>query len=166
MAARLRVRPVHDVAGAPRTSAPPPRPSDPELLDAYSEAVMAVVERVGPAVASVSVAARRQGGPPAGAGSGVLFTPDGYLLTNAHVVRGAKRVGVSLTDGSTLEASVVGADEPTDLAVIAVDGSRLPYADLGSSATLRVGQLVVAIGKIGRASCRERVWMSVGAVAG
>src|SRR2546421_1300791 len=146
MAARLRVRPVHDVAGAPRTSAPPPRPSDPELLDAYSEAVMAVVERVGPAVASVSVAARREGGPPAGAGSGVLFTPDGYLLTNAHVVRGAKRVGVSLTDGSTLEASVVGADEPTDLAVIAVDGSRLPYAELGSSAKLRVGQLVVAIG--------------------
>src|SRR5207247_732601 len=76
----------------------------------------------------------------------VLFTPDGYLLTNAHVVRGAKRVGVSLTDGSTLEASVVGADEPADLAVIAVDGGRLPYAELGSSAALRVGQLVVAIG--------------------
>src|SRR6266516_2472208 len=121
MAARLRVRPVHDVAGAPRTSAPPPRPSDPELLDAYSEAVMAVVERVGPAVASVSVAARREGAPPAG-------------------------VGVSLTDGSTLAASVVGADEPTDLAVLAVDGSRLPYAELGSSGGLRVGQLVVAIG--------------------
>ena len=146
MAARPRLRPVNDVPGAPRTSAALPRPSDPELLDAYSEAVMAVVERVGPAVASVSVAARRQGGPPAGAGSGVLFTPDGYLLTNAHVVRGAKRVGVSLTDGSTLEASVVGADEPTDLAVLAVDGSRLPYAELGSSGALRVGQLVVAIG--------------------
>src|SRR5438876_770316 len=94
MAARPRLRPVNDVPGAPRTSAALPRPSDPELLDAYSEAVMAVVERVGPAVASVSVAARRQGGPPAGAGSGVLFTPDGHLLTNAHVVRGAKRVGV------------------------------------------------------------------------
>src|SRR2546427_1960002 len=146
MAARPRLRRVNDVPGAARTSAPPPPAGDRELLDAYSEAVIAVVERVGPAVASVSVAARREGGTPAGAGSGVLFTPDGYLLTNAHVVRGAKRVGVSLTDGSTLEASVVGADEPTDLAVIAVDGSRLPYAELGSSAKLRLGQLVVAIG--------------------
>src|SRR6058998_1891350 len=146
MAVRPRLRRVNDVPGAPRTSAPPPPAGDRELLDAYSEAVIAVVERVGPAVASVSVAARREGGLPAGSGSGVLFTPDGYLLTNAHVVRGAKRVGVSLTDGSTLEASVVGADEPADLAVIAVDGSRLPYAELGSSANLRVGQLVVAIG--------------------
>src|SRR2546425_6038144 len=146
MAARPRLRRVNDAPGAPRTSAPPPPAGDRELVDASSEAVIAVVERVGPAVASVAVEARGEGGPPAGAGSGVLFTPDGYLLTNAHVVRGAKRVGVSLTDGSTLEASVVGADEPTDLAVIAVDGSRLPYAELGSSAKLRVGQLVVAIG--------------------
>src|SRR5438876_341637 len=162
MAARPRLRRVNDVPGAPRTSAPPPPAGDRELLDAYSEAVIAVVERVGPAVASVSVAARREGGLPAGAGSGVLFTPDGYLLTNAHVVRGAKRVGVSLTDGSTLEASVVGADEPTDLAVIAVDGSRLPYAELGSSAKLRVGQLVVAIGNpLGFSST-----VSAGVVAG
>src|SRR5438094_1708003 len=146
MAARPRLGRVNDVPGAPRPSVPPPRPADPELLDAYSEAVIGVVERVGPAVASVSVAARREGGPGAGSGSGVLFTPDGYLLTNAHVVRGAKRVGVSLTDGSTLEASVVGADEPADLAVIAVDGGRLPYAERGSSAALRVGQLVIAIG--------------------
>ncbi len=109
MAARPRLRRVNDVPGAPRTSAPPPPAGDRELLDAYSEAVIAVVERVGPAVASVSVAARREGDLPAGAGSGVLFTPDGYP-------------------------------------VIAVDGSRLPYAELGSSAKLRVGQLVVAIG--------------------
>src|SRR5205809_7792743 len=115
MAARLRVRPVHDVAGAPRTSAPPPRPSDPELLDAYSEAVIGVVERVGPAVASVSVAARREGDPGAGSGSRVLFTPAGYLLTSAHLLRGAKRVRVSLTDGSTLEASDVAAAEPAPL---------------------------------------------------
>ncbi|HUE29502.1 MAG TPA: trypsin-like peptidase domain-containing protein [Verrucomicrobiae bacterium] len=146
MASRPRLRRVNGPPGASPTSVPAPEPSDRELLDAYSEAVIAVVERVGPAVASVSVAARREGSLRGGGGSGVLFTPDGYLLTNAHVVRGAKRVGVSLTDGSTLEASLVGADEPTDLAVIAVDGSRLPYVDLGSSAALRVGQLVVAIG--------------------
>src|SRR5882724_9546643 len=146
MASPPRLRPVNGPPGAPRTSVPTPRPPDREPLDAYSEAVIAVVERVGPAVASVSVAARREGGPHGGSGSGVLFTPDGYLLTNAHVVRGAKRVGVALTDGSALEGSVVGADEPTDLAVIAVDGSRLPYAELGGSAKLRVGQLVVAIG--------------------
>ncbi len=146
MATRPRLRPVTDGSHAPRASAPPLPPDDRELLDAYSEAVTGVVERVGPAVASVSVTARRQGRLGAGSGSGVLFTPDGYLLTNAHVVRGARQVGVSLTDGSSLQAAVVGADEPTDLAVIAVDGSRLPYAELGRSATLRVGQLVVAIG--------------------
>src|SRR3989442_10635461 len=137
MAARPRLRRVNDVPGAARTSAPPPPAGDRELLDAYSEAVIAVVERVGPAVASVSVAARREGGLPAGAGSGVLFTPDGYLLTNAHVVRGAKRVGVSLTHGSTLEASLLGADESTDLAVLAVDGRPRPSTALGNSGALR-----------------------------
>src|SRR2546428_1302848 len=118
MAARPRLRRVNDVPGARRTSAPPPPAGDRELLDAYSEAVIAVVERVGPAVASVSVAARREGGPPAGAGSGVLFPPDGYLRTNPHVVRRAEGVGRPLTDGSTLEASGVGADAPTRLAVL------------------------------------------------
>src|SRR2546428_4680807 len=103
MAARPRLRGVNAGPGAPGTSAPPPPAGDRELLDAYSEAVIAVVERVGPAVASVSVAARREGGLPAGAGSGVLFTPDGYLLTNAHVVRGAKRVRVSRSEEHTSE---------------------------------------------------------------
>src|SRR2546425_3896806 len=109
MAARPRLRPVNDVPGAPRTSAALPRPSDPELLDAYSEAVMAVVERVGPAVASVSVAARRGGGPPARARSGVLFTPHGYLPPNPPRRRGAKRGRVSPTERSPPAASVVGA---------------------------------------------------------
>src|SRR5437870_13244921 len=114
MAARPRLRRVNDVPGAPGTSAPPPPAGDRESLDAYSEAVIAVVERVGPAVASVSVAARREGGPPAGAGSGVLFTPAGYLPTNAHLGRGATRVGLSLTHGRARAASVGGAADPAD----------------------------------------------------
>jgi len=115
-----------------------PSPSDEEVLDAYSHAVTSVVDRVGPAVVSVSL---RRGG-----GSGVLFTPDGYLLTNAHVVGRAATVKISLPDGSTHDGNVVGSDPATDLAVVHIDGTRLPAADLGQSAKLRVGQLVVAIG--------------------
>src|SRR5262245_13197567 len=128
--------------------APPPRipaPAEDDELDAYSRAVTTVVERVGPAVVSLAVSPRRAG-LRAGSGSGVLFTPDGYALTNAHVVRGGKRLRASFTDGSSHDAAVVGADDATDLAVVRIDGGRLPYAELGRSATLRVGQLVVAIG--------------------
>jgi S1-C subfamily serine protease len=122
---------------------------DGELLDAYSSAVIRVVEAVGPAVVSISVRGSDRGpgrGRGDGAGSGVLFTPDGYILTNAHVVRGARTVEVALTDGSTHVASVCGVDPPTDTAVVRIDGSGLPHATLGESATLKVGQLCVAIG--------------------
>jgi S1-C subfamily serine protease len=112
--------------------------SDEEVLDAYSHAVTSVVDSVGPAV--VSVALRR------GGGSGVLFTPDGYLLTNAHVVGRSSTVKISLPDGSTHEGNVVGIDPATDLAVVHIDGLHLPSAELGQSSKLRVGQLVVAIG--------------------
>jgi S1-C subfamily serine protease len=111
---------------------------DTEALDAYSHAVTSVVDAAGPAV--VGIALKR------GGGSGVLFTPDGYLLTNAHVVSSAKRVTVNFPDGSSSEGSVVGSDPATDLAVVHVDGSHLAAAELGNSAALRVGQLVVAIG--------------------
>jgi len=111
---------------------------DEELLDAYSRAVTSVVDAVGPAVARVIL--------PRGGGSGVLFTPDGYLLTNAHVVGRARAVEVALPDGSSHDGSVVGSDPATDLAVVHIEGSHLPAAELGESAKLRVGQLVVAIG--------------------
>ncbi len=119
-----------------------------ELPDSYSRAVVAVVEHVGPAVVSIAAGTRRPGGAAGvvGAGSGVIFTPDGYVLTNSHVVHDATDLGVTLTDGSTLGATLVGSDPATDLAVIRADGSGLPIAQFGESASLRAGQLVVAIG--------------------
>ena len=105
---------------------------------------MNAFERVGPAV--VHVIAFGAGGRPKGQGSGVIFTPDGYVLTNAHVVAEAARLRASFTDGQALDAALVGEDAATDTAVLRLSGSGLPHAELGRSATLRVGQMVVAIG--------------------
>jgi S1-C subfamily serine protease len=112
-------------------------------LDPYSRRVAQAFDGVGPSV--VHVAARNAKGRQA-TGSGVLFTPDGYLLTNSHVIAGAREISASLTDGQTFEAKVVGDDQTTDLAVLLLSATALPYATFGSSAGLRVGQLVVAIG--------------------
>ena len=120
-----------------------PRPVD-ETLDPYSERVAYAVETVGPAVAHI--AARGADGGHRGIGSGVVYTPDGYLLTNHHVVAGAQRLAASMPDGSEMEATQVGADPATDLAVLRLAASGLRHAEFGSSAWLRVGQLVVAIG--------------------
>jgi S1-C subfamily serine protease len=129
------------------SSGPKGAPDDAELLDAYSRAVVGVVDKVGSAVVAVAASARgRRGRGGAGAGSGFLFTPDGYVLTNAHVAEGGRQFAVSRTDGESAPAQLVGADAATDLAVIRIDGAHLPFAELGSSAALRVGQLVVAIG--------------------
>lgn len=114
------------------------------LLDPYSTAVANAFDRAGPAVAKVTALDAK--GRPLGHGSAVLFTPDGYLMTNSHVVARAKSLGVSLTDGRDLEASLVGDDPATDLAVLRVSGSQLSHAELGRSSALRVGQLAVAIG--------------------
>src|SRR5438067_4727554 len=108
------------------------------LLDAFSQAVVRVAERVSPSVVHV-----RRG---RGAGSGIAIAPDGYVLTNAHVVDEAKAVEVVLVDGSTYRAPVIGADPATDLAVVRALGPSLPALELATADTLRVGQLVIAIG--------------------
>ncbi len=119
-----------------------------ELLDAYSRAVVHVVESVGPAVVSISLGrpTRADEFEPAGAGSGFVLTPDGYIVTNSHVVQDAAKIEAVFTDGSRLNASLVGRDDSTDIALIAVNASRLQYANLGRSGGLRVGQLVIAVG--------------------
>jgi S1-C subfamily serine protease len=113
-------------------------------LDPYSAQVVQAFDRVGPAVVHVTAFSRE--GRPAGQGSGVIFTPDGYVLTNSHVVAGAGRLQASLTDGQHFEAALVGDDPATDIAVLRLSGTGLPHAELGASAGLKVGQLVVAIG--------------------
>ncbi len=115
-----------------------PRLDDDQLLDAYSRAVIQAVDAVGPAVVNVQ---RERGG-----GSGVIFTPDGLVLTNHHVVDGAARVEVILAEGHALRADVIGQDAGTDLAVLRIDGTSLPWALFGDSRRVRVGQVAIAIG--------------------
>ncbi len=119
-----------------------------EALDAYSRIVVGVAERLAPSVANLRVMRRsRVGQVPAGAGSAVALTPDGFLLTSAHVVSGPGRTGrAAFVDGRELSFSVVGIDRLSDLAVLRVDGDQLVPATLGEAERLRVGQLVVAIG--------------------
>ena len=121
--------------------AQPPR-AEIDALDAYSRVVVTVAEQLRPAVVNLRVGEGRG----SGSGSGVLFTPDGFLLTNAHVVQRFPSARIRLYDGQEIEGRVIGSDPWTDLAIVEAVENKLPHATLGDSAALRVGQLVVAIG--------------------
>ncbi|EKX54046.1 hypothetical protein GUITHDRAFT_160789 [Guillardia theta CCMP2712] len=115
-----------------------------EILDAYSRAIISVVDSVGPSVVSIGVQSERG----ESSGSGVFFAPDGYLLSNAHVVGDAGSVQITMTDGRSMTATVIGTDPQTDLAVCQANNfhSAVPFSQLGDSALLKVGQLAIAIG--------------------
>jgi len=135
---------INDHAETMPDDVPPLRtqPEEIDALDAYSRVVVHVAQQLQPAVVNLRVGRGRNGG----SGSGVLFTPDGFLLTNAHVVQKFAGVRIRLNDGQEVEGRVVGSDPWTDLAIVQAQGNKLPHATLGDSAKLRVGQLVVAIG--------------------
>src|SRR5271154_6736829 len=141
--------PIYDPIGdtEPNSAAASISPASAEdlvLLDAYSRAVTGAVDRVGPAVLHLQISGVKDGS--GGAGSGVVFTPDAYVLTNSHVVSGARKIQATFPDGRSLAANPVGDDPDTDLAVLRLDGETPAFARLGASRRLRVGQLVVAIG--------------------
>jgi S1-C subfamily serine protease len=126
---------------------PLPEPDDLELLDAYSRAVIGVAERLAPSVVSVRIMAQNgRGVTGQGAGSGFVIAPDGFVVTNHHVVEKASSVTVVFTDGRELSARVVGSDPATDLALLRVPEGGLVPVDIGRSENVRVGQLVIAIG--------------------
>ena len=139
-------KPMAD-AGGP-AGGPAPRPpagvpaNDLDLLDAYSRAVIQVVDATAPSVVSL----RGRAGHGGGSGSGFLITPDGYAVTNSHVVQGRKELTATTADGDAIDADVIGDDPATDLALLRLAARDMPHAPVGDSQLVRVGQLVIAIG--------------------
>jgi S1-C subfamily serine protease len=135
-------KPPDEISGSPFESA--------YFLENYSQAVTGLVDNVTPAVVSINVRSKINRGNritrQSGAGSGSIFTPDGYILTNSHVVNGTESIDVIFSDSSSAKAALIGADPSTDLAVIRVQSSGLEFLSLGDSSKLKVGQLVIAIG--------------------
>jgi S1-C subfamily serine protease len=147
----LFTEPISEVSGGTLQAATDPEPIEPDdlpLLDAYSRAVVGAAERVGPSVVHIEArhAGPGRGRPNRGTGSGFVFTSSGYILTNSHVVHGAEDLEVTLADGSSHEAVLIGDDPETDLAVIRIHADDLVPAALGDSKKVRVGQLALAIG--------------------
>jgi S1-C subfamily serine protease len=144
------VRTLGDADAVVAEAPVPPPADDDELLDSYSRTVARVVEKVGPTVVNIRVhhanPERQRGSESGGTGSGFVLAPDGFILTNSHVVHAADRLQVTLADGRVFAARLAGEDPETDLAVIRINASQLVHARLGDSKSIRVGQIAVAIG--------------------